>query len=230
MVEPVTTVSHGLEEEEDFKVSVAKGVSYSDLPKTSKRAVTQSKVMNDLSPNVAAAALGLSKPTFPNWEWLHLVAFSIRPTHVSELSQKSKLQVKKHHQVQQIAENLVLGTAAANTEMLNFESSIKEMLKAHRDYKLELAAMPLIENQEVEIDDDDYTVPLCKVMRYDFFFYNDTKETVGPFVVTFDCLSHTKPASASFREVYEGVERAFAAPVKLKNLPGGIRTDSMEEL
>ncbi len=75
---------------------------------------SQKKVMKNNSAAEVAALLGLDKTV--SWEWLHLVAFSLGG----------------HQGEAQIPENLVLGTAAANTAMMLVESWIKEQVEYGR--------------------------------------------------------------------------------------------------
>jgi hypothetical protein len=187
---------------------IAKSVR-GNLPADRKRAIQQTKIMG-ISPVVAAAILGLPNATKGNWEWLHMVAFSIKITHSSELSDKSRLSIQRTAQPQQIRENLALGTAASNTEMLSWETAIKRVMAKYKGITLQLIAMPLIEIHHV----DTIAVPVCHFLRYHFHFeYQDHDHQIisAPVMVDFDTQTHTKPSAASFKKVSDAVNLAVAS-------------------
>jgi hypothetical protein len=213
----------------DAKIAVAKDISHGDMPTGGKRKVTQVKVM-EISPNVAAQALNLSNPQFPYWEWLHMIAFSIKPTHVDSLSEESSDLLERTNQPQQISENLVLGTSAGNTEMLSWETGIKAAAK-HYKLSLQLVVMPIIVNHTVSNNGEAINIPVCHRMKYHFQFANQaTKQVSSAFIVEFDTLSHTKPSSKSFQDIMSALKSDVESMTTLTTLPIGIRTDMMEEL
>jgi hypothetical protein len=219
---PVGASTDWQTEEMVTEVSAAVDIGHSDMPTGSKRAVTQGVIMG-ISPNVAANALGLSKPYYPNWEWLHLVAFSISPTHVGELSEDSSDLLERTNQPQQLRENLVLGTAASNTEMLSWETVIKKAAK-HYGLLLQLIVYPTVMNYQV----DGGTVPVCQRMKYHFIFLTpDRGKSTVPFIIEFDTLSHDKPTKVSFEAVVDQVTKACESLVSLPHGITGIRTESM---
>lgn len=213
------------------QLAVVVGSAYKDMPSGHKRAITQNQVMGNLSPNVAAGKLGLESPYFPNWEWLHLVAFSIRPTHVPSLSKRSKEGIRKHRQVQQIRENLVLGSAAANTEMLTWETQIKEIARQNPRLSLQLVASADVSHEEVVVKGRTYSLSLCHRIRYHFQFRHAGRGHItAPIIVEIDGTSTTKPSSMSFEDVTVLINHAIRGMVALDELPQGIRTEKFHEL
>lgn len=226
---PVNHQPYWQQQDYQVKQSIAYNISYDDMPTGGKRAVSQGDIMG-VSPNVAAKLLKLSNPQFPYWEWLHMIAFSIKPTHVDELSEESSDLLERTNQPQQISENLVLGTAASNTEMLSWETAIKSFAKKYPYLQLQLVAIPVIENRVVVVDGDTVTIPVCVRMKYDFNFSNPkTFQMTSPFVIVFDTLSHTKPSSESFETVKAAIKKGIESMTTLKELPQGIRVDKMHQ-
>lgn len=120
----------------------------------SRRAVSQQRVMVESQMNEnkgSATQYANATELFDGkmkWEWLHLVAHSI-------LDKRS-----------QQPDNLVAGTAHANTDMLLFESEIAYLAKAYPDgFKLKVKA-DLIEGThiakhiEYRIETKDFTLPI----------------------------------------------------------------------
>lgn len=174
-----------------------------------KRAVTQSVLMG-IGPTDAAKAVGLPDAVKGNWEWLHMVAFSLEITHASELSALSQSMIQRTGQPQQIRENLALGTAASNTEMLSWETAIKRAMAAHKGMVLDLVAMPLIERRQA----GNIVIPVCHFVKYQFKFEceMDGQQFLSvPMLVDFDTQSHTKPLASSFAKVNEAVNLAVGS-------------------
>lgn len=226
---PIGSQNFWQNEPMDTQLAFARNIGFQDMPTGHHRMVTQGQVMH-VSPNEAARALGLSNPAFPHWEWLHMIAFSIKPTHVSTLSPESSELIERTNQPQQISENLVLGTAASNTEMLSWETWLKYAAR-HYNLSLQLGAMSLVENHPININGALVNIPVCVQMKYDFFFMNiSTMQVTVPFLIQFDTLSHTKPSRASFEEVRIAIDRAIYNMVTLRNLPLGIREGGLVRL
>jgi hypothetical protein len=211
-------------EDTNNQMSFSVGHGYDNLPTTSKRNITQTKVMDDISPNAAAQKLQFNCPTPLSWEWLHLVAFSIGQTHVGHVSQKSEDLIKRTNQPQQIRENLVLGTAAANTEMLSYETKIKRLLTKNPTWKLNLFVSARKEDRTV----DGISIPVATRISYHFYFETDPKTYTPPVIVEFDTQSHDKPASKSFEDVCKALENTLKEQVVLKERLKGISTDAMD--
>jgi hypothetical protein len=226
---PIGSMPYWQQEPMASKIAVAKDITHSDMPTGEKRKTTQVKIM-EISPNEAAKALKLTKPEYPNWEWLHMIAFSIKPTHVDSLSEESSSLLKRTGQPQQISENLVLGTSASNTEMLSWETGIKAAAKRYK-LSLQLVAMPVFMKHTVDADGDEITIPVCHRMKYHFQFADQaTKKVSSAFIVEFDTLSHTKPSSKSFQDILNTLESEIGNMTTVATLPLGIRTDAMEEV
>ncbi|QXH50487.1 DUF4157 domain-containing protein [Pseudomonas fakonensis] len=187
---------------EYLRTSVVAGSDYDALQHGSKRAVSQIEVTG-ISPNVAAAQLGLNTDTA--WEWLHLVAFSIKQTHVSEISTGSLNLLKKTNQPQQITENLVLGTAGANTAMLTYETFIKNYLNNHRGVKLNLFASADVIRRSINAGNKTITIDLANRIEYHFNFVSGSQLS-PPFVLSFNPLNPAKPTSTEFHEVVKQLE------------------------
>lgn len=85
---------------------------------------SQNKVMKNNSANDVAKMLGLPAV---GWEWLHLIAFTLG-------GNEGKAQVP---------ENLVLGTAAANTAMMCLERFVKTMLAKEHFEQAEIGIVKL---------------------------------------------------------------------------------------
>jgi hypothetical protein len=211
----------------DMQISIASHDSFSSLTETRKRAVQQSAVMGGISPNVAAEKLGLVCPTNRSWEWLHLVAFSISPTHLGDfISPESVTLMKRYHQPQQIRENLALGTAAANTAMLTYETIIKSIMKAHPTWKLRLWAAAKIDWRIV----NDKRIPVSQQINYHFFFIVDPKHTSPPIILTFDTMNHIKPTRLEFSKNVDLFNALLTSPMSVSNAPSKMITPSMTTL
>ncbi len=201
----------------------ALGIGKDDLPKEEKRKVTQTTVMDGISPNAAARALKYACPTEKSWEWLHMVAFSIGQTHVGDLSKSSKSLIKRTGQRQQISENLVLGTAAANTEMLSYETRIKEQLQQNSHLRLYLTVMADKTDETVE----NVTIPVARRISYHFYFQTGDNTYTAPVIVEFDTRSHHKPSTKSFEQVVNELKEALKHTTTLKEPLEGPKTDGM---
>ncbi|WP_392482105.1 DUF4157 domain-containing protein [Nostoc sp. C110] len=219
---PKGGVSQG--EDTNNQMSFSVGHGYNDLPSGSKRNITQTKVMDNISPNAAAHKLGFECPTPLSWEWLHLVAFSIGQTHVGDLSQKSKDLIQRTNQPQQISENLVLGTAAANTEMLSYETKIKRLLSKDQAWKLNL----VVNARKQDFIVDGISIPVATRISYHFNFETGINTYTPPVIVEFNTQSHDKPATKSFEEVCKALDDTLKNTVALKEPLKGISTDAMD--
>jgi hypothetical protein len=218
--------SEGIPHTEDTnnQMSFAVGHGYGDLPTGSKRNITQTKVMDNISPNEAANKLGFKCPTPLSWEWLHLVAFSIGQTHVGDLSQTSQDLIQRTNQPQQIRENLVLGTAAANTEMLSYETKIKRLLTKNQAWKLNLVAIA----SKTDFTVNTISIPVATRISYHFYFETGSNTYTPPVIVEFDTQSHDKPATKSFETVCKELDDTLKNHVTLKEPLKGISTDAMD--
>lgn len=94
------------------------------------RGLAQTTVMNG-SPNDVAATLGLNKSW--SWEWLHLIAH-----HFGGGDGKP-----------QVASNLVLGTAEANSRMLEIEEGLATALRNGRTDKVSFDVKPTLLDSQV---------------------------------------------------------------------------------
>jgi hypothetical protein len=211
-------------EDTNNQMSLAVGHGYDDLPTSSKRNITQTKVMDNISPNDAARKLGFALPAPLSWEWLHLVAFSIGQTHVGDLSQKSQDLIQRTNQPQQISENLVLGTAAANTEMLSYETNIKRRLTKDQAWKLNL----FVNANKQDLIVDGISIPVATRISYHFYFETGPNTYTPPVIVEFNTQSHDKPATKSFEEVCKALDDTLKNQVTLKEPLKGISTDAMD--
>ncbi|MCU0466834.1 MAG: hypothetical protein MUF38_19995, partial [Anaerolineae bacterium] len=201
------------------QMSFSLGQTYGDLPQTSKRNVTQSRVMENVSPNRAAEELGFPCPHNRAWEWLHLVAFSIGETHVPDLSSRSEALLERTNQPQQIRENLVLGTAAANTEMLSYETGLKRKMKESPNLKLNLVVIAMKEDMDVF----GKTIPVATSIKYHFYFETAPNTYTAPVIIEFDTMNHTKPATMSFEQVVNALGESLQ---QTKNVPEGVHGPS----
>jgi hypothetical protein len=215
------------------QIALAFGRRYKDMPTGVKRAISQVDVMGGLSPNKAASALDLEKPFFPNWEWLHLVAYSISPTHIPKLSTTSRRLIRSTDQVQQIRENLVLGSAAANTEMLTWETLIKNATKNDPRLTVSLFCSATVSHEEVTIGRTTYQLSLCHRIQYHFQFINQRHGKVSvPFIIEIDPQSHSRPSSMSFEEATTLINEALTTIVEFDDdhMPRGMKVKSFHEL
>ncbi len=206
---------------------------YRNLTKTSKRAVSQVSVMFGLSPNKVAEAAGFEKGG--GWEWLHLVAFSFGHQYVSSLSDSSLSLFRKTKQQQQIPENLVLGTAAANTAMLQVESAIKASLAGQPDLQLQLWAHASENSHEATVDGDTWFFKSCDEIRYHFRFFKryhdadgiERELSTGAIIMTFDPFSHVRPLKTEYSQVHQEIVEFSRRLYELSNPTQGIRTGGM---
>ena len=106
----------------------------------------QATVMNSNSALKVAKALAL--PTDLDYDWLHLIAFSFGPA--------------ENLDTQQHPHNLVLGTKAANTKMLETESKIKKL--ASKSY----AVLVTVTVTCTEIKGGQYATWLAKEIKYSY--------------------------------------------------------------
>lgn len=205
------------------QMSLVSGSAYDDLQKGSKRNVTQSAVMGNVSPNAAAKALKLGDGA---WEWLHLVAFSIKQTHVSSVSAQSLKLMDRTNQPQQIRENLVLGSAGANTAMLTYESLIKNFMKERPNWTLDLFVSADIKHAKV----DGVTIPVANRIDYHFQFRTEDGEVTPPVILAFSPLDPTKPTLEEFASVVENLQKFLEShPVKVEDFKG-MQTDGFMEV
>lgn len=169
------------------------GSKFDDLQKGSKREVTQSSVMG-MSPNEAAKALNLGDG---DWEWLHLVAFSIKQTHTSGFSAESMRIFSRTNQPQQISENLVLGSAGANTAMLTYESLLKDVMRKNTDWTLSLSVQADVKRINV----NNIIIPVAQLISFDFQFTTPDKKITPPIVLKFNPLSPVAPSADEYHRV-----------------------------
>jgi len=216
----------GIPQVEDTNNQMSFSVGHGDknLPTSSKRNITQTQIMGNISPNEAARELRLSCPTPLSWEWLHLVAFSIGQTHVGNLSQKSEALITRTNQPQQISENLVLGTAAANTEMLSYETKIKQLLTKNKAWKLNLVVFA----HKKDVIVKGISIPVATRISYHFYFETGSNTYTSPVIVEFDTQSHEKPATKSYEEVCVALQETLKNTMTLKEPLNGISTDAMD--
>ncbi|MCB9231047.1 MAG: DUF4157 domain-containing protein [Bacteroidia bacterium] len=217
--------SDPLNDDFDFQGSTSYGKSGQDLtPIGTQRDKSQNKVMGNLSPNEAAFCAGLTTDeNTTDWEWLHLVAFSIGETHVSDLSDESALMINNFEQEQQIAENLVLGTSASNTAMIIFEEAIKDALRTHQNLRVHLIAMA--DGAEITIQPRTKIYKLFKAhrIRYHFMFFSqngNNQQVAEPVLVDFDTLSHDIPLEQNINVVKS---RIFQSLTNLQQVPNPIQ-------
>ncbi|MEZ4873939.1 MAG: hypothetical protein R2793_00405 [Flavobacteriaceae bacterium] len=199
----------------DHQGSFVVGSDFSELQKGSKRNITQSSVMK-ISPNVAAKALKLGGDA---WEWLHLVAFSIKETHISSFSAQSMKLFERTGQPQQISENLVLGSAGANTAMLTYETLIKNIMRQNPTWTLNLAVQADIKKPIV----DGVVVPVAQHIAFDFQFVTDSGKMTAPVVLRFNPLSSSAPSKSEYTRVVEELkkfvmEQQFVKPTGMKGI------------
>lgn len=191
------------------QISAVLGSSYGDLSSTSKRAVTQSSVMDNVSPNKAANALGFPNQGGRGWEWLHLVAFSIQQTHVGAISQTSLALMDHTRQPQQIRENLVLGSAESNTAMLAFESHIKQLMAKDRSLQLNLFVAADKADRQVVIEGRQKVVPVATRIRYHFNFTKAPNLVSAPVLVDFDPQNRAKPCTHEYAATLENLRNVI---------------------
>jgi hypothetical protein len=158
--------------------------------------------MDAVSPNAAAHALGLPAPNNRAWEWLHLVAFSIRQTHIDAPSAQSMNLIQRTGQPQQIRENLVLGTAAANTAMLSYETAIKTIMRHDPSLKLDLFVAAHKEDRiATNTRGQQVAVPVATRIDYHFMFRAADGRVTPPVILAFDTMDHRPPPRSEYGEV-----------------------------
>ena len=195
-------------EEDAAQMSLVAGSEYADMPTGHRRNIAQSAVLGNVSPNQAAGYLGLPRPSALSWEWLHLVAFSIRETHVDALSAQSMQLMARTGQPQQIRENLVLGTAASNTAMLSYETAIKHVMRA--EPRLRLNLFVAASKHDVEVPNTSglrVAIPVATRIDYHFNFTAPDGSVSAPFVLAFDPTSHEAPPRSEYDEVVAAINR-----------------------
>lgn len=175
------------------QVAIIKSSRYKDLQKGGKRIQSQTSIMENTSPNKIAVDLELP---FGSWEWLHLVAFSLKPTHVSELSNVSRKAIMRTKQPQQIKENLVLGTAEANTAMLTYETFIKKLMEANPTLTLDLFVNATIDSCTIKNKTD--PIPVATNIEYHFQFKTSDGKITSPCILSFNPQDHTAPSISEF--------------------------------
>lgn len=199
---------HGTDHQGSFVV----GSRYENMQQGSKRNVTQSAVMG-ISPNVAAQKLRLGQGA---WEWLHMVAFSIRQTHISSMSAASLAMFTRTGQPQQISENLVLGSAGANTAMLTYETLIKNVMREQPGWRLNLSVQADVKRPTV----GGVTIPVAQSIAFDFFFITADDKVTPPVVLRFNSLSLSAPSQQEYANVVQGL-KAFIAEQQVAR-PSGL--------
>ncbi len=199
------------------QLSVVAGSAFDDLARSGRRAVTQVAIMH-ASPNEAARTLGLPMPTPRSWEWLHLVAFSIGQTHIDAPSAQSINLIQRTDQPQQIRENLVLGTAAANTAMLSYETAIKQVMR--EEPRLQLDLFVAAHKEELPVHGtrgESVMVPVATRIDYHFLFRAPDGRVTPPVVLAFDTRSHQPPPlsehTAILAALHQHLHHAFSAGV-----------------
>jgi hypothetical protein len=178
-----------------------------------------------VSPNEAAKSLGLPAPQKLSWEWLHLVAHSMKPTHVGELSETSRELIDRTGQPQQTRENLVLGTAAANTVMLSYETAIKAILGEHRDWTVDVWVAATVDERPVQKGKKTVSVPLATWIDYHVMFRTGDGKVVPPVVLSFDPSSHEKPPKDEFHAVVAELDAHLTQAIGVSVV--GARTKGM---
>lgn len=218
-------------EDSEWQQSFVVGNKFRDLQKGSKRNITQSLVMDNTSPNQAANQLKLDCPNERSWEWLHLVAFSIGETHVDSLSEKSEAMIEKYEQVQQIKENLVLGTAAANTAMLSFEDCIKKQMKKRKGLRINLMASARKEDMIVKNGSKKkVTIPVGDLIKYHFQFFDDDNNYSPPIMISFNLQEHEKPTYSEYGSIVDTINYALENMTPLNFPLQGIQVDHLTEV
>ncbi len=205
------------------QISLVSGSNFSDLQQGTQRKKSQSAVMGYISPNDAAGALGLGAGS---WEWLHLVAFSIRETHVSSITVNSRNLIERTNQPQQIQENLVLGSVGANTAMLTYETMIKNTMRIRPSWKLDLFVAADIE----QMDFNGRKIPVANRIDFHFQFRTEQDNVMPPVILAFNPKDPKAPTRQEFQNVTASLERFLNEnPV---NIPGflGLGTEGYEQV
>jgi hypothetical protein len=223
--------------------TAAIGIDSDDLTSGSKRERDQGRIMGDLSDTertlsatkVAQAITeeGIAKLPGGNWEWLHLVAFSIGPNKVLGLSDASSTWLESHEQTAQISENLILGTKEANSAMLTFETALKNLLVK---YECEVNLVVLCMVQKIKLKKFSADIPVANELKFEYQFVfrpqnGDTVLYTSPASITFSLISHQPPSFGEFEKFYGECEKHFATRVEIKkkNEPRKIG-DNMENV
>lgn len=179
--------------EDEPMISMSIGLGASELQHGSVRDRDQ-VATTGLSPNLAAQSAGL--PPGP-YEWLHLVAFSIGETHVGQISAESRAWLEKSDQAQQITENMVLGSKAANTAMIEFESFIKQTMKADPSLRLNLVVYADVQQDVCQ----NKVFNWARSIRYHFNFVMPNNSLSPPFLADFNTLDPKAPPIREFEEM-----------------------------
>lgn len=222
---PAAGLPERKEAEDEPMIAVAAHSGFSALPTSSHRGVTQSAVWGGISPNDAARELGLSCPLRLSWEWLHLIAFSISPTHVNEYPSAESIRLlNRTYQPQQIRENLVLGSAAANTQMLMFETRLKDIMRAHRGWELQLWCAADVERRTVH----GVVIPLARLITYTFQFRVPSEGRISPpIILAFDTQSHDRPTRDEYSKNVDVLNELHRNLITPPNMPVGMSTSGM---
>lgn len=216
-------------ESSGFQVSFSINTDFGSLPRDEERKVDQTTIMDSVSPNDAARQLNLQFDGDKSWEWLHLVAFTIGETHVNGLSKDSIKLIERTNQPQQIRENLVLGSAAANTEMLSFEAKIKDVLVKNPTWKLNLIVFAGKDDRPVlNKKGRSVTIPVANVIHYHFNFETAPNSYTPPIVIAFNPQAITNPASKSYDEVVREIDAVVSQSVQLKEPLRGPSTSGLD--
>ena len=214
----------------DVRSSLALNMNSGGLTDTSKRERDQNTIQGDLSTTqrtlsatAVARQLGAQGVTELQgdsglWEWLHLVAFSIGPSHVLGLSDASRQWLGTSEQTAQITENLILGTKEANTAMLTFETGLKKFLQLDPSCSVTLAVYTT-GIKYVDVPSLDARVPVARALKFDYFFVVGPNQVTAPASLTFDLFSHSAPSFAEFDSMYQEMAKNFARQVAVPHLP-----------
>jgi len=216
----------------DAKSTGAFGIGREYLTKTSKRDRQQGEIQGELSTSERtlsatqiAKEIGLEKDA-ASWEWLHLIAFSIGPNRVLDLSATSEKWLEKSDQTAQITENLILGTKEANSAMLTFETFVKSFLKQFPSCSLNLAVFTTA-IEKIYVPKFGATVPVADKLKFDYFF--TAKEALtAPTSIEFDLLSHGEPTFEEFHKMCETAARNASAFISQTNMPVNMGSGMMD--
>lgn len=158
-----------------------------------KRNPSQETLMNKNSANDIAEELGLDIENY-KYEWLHLVAFSMGlSSDGSTVDTPQKI------------ENLVLGTEAANTAMLMYETALKNIvLSRKKNIQIEVRA-----NKCLELQTGIYTSWIAQEIIYEAKINNKTllSITFNPFQAVDPCKAESiivkEVLEAKIREIFK---------------------------
>ncbi|PUZ22120.1 hypothetical protein GA0116948_11161 [Chitinophaga costaii] len=174
------------------------------------RRPSQDALMAKNSANaIANAAYGQGMSDVRAFEWLHLIAFSFG------LGTADKLETA------QIADNLVLGTAAANSQMLIYEASIKSIIQADPQLLAEVSV--LVKHQKIK--DNLYARWLVSEISYHITFLKNN-QTVAKFQLVFNPFHAFQPSVGE----YLLVKQQFAKIVLPKKVAAHLLAEDLNQL